>query len=1187
MYLKSIEIQGFKSFANKIKLEFHNGFTGIVGPNGSGKSNVADAVRWVLGEQRVKQLRGGSMQDVIFAGTELRKPLSYAYVAITLDNSDHKLPVDYDEVTVARKLWRSGESVYMINNVQVRLRDVQELFYDTGIGKEGYSIIGQGQIEKILSDKPEDRRELFDEAAGIVKYKRRKADALKKLDSEQANLVRVTDILNELEKQVGPLEKEAQKAQIYLKTHEELKKNEVNVFLMENGKTRDQIKELDDKISAADEALSGAEQAFEQSKADYEDNEKRLEELNSELDKTRNEVSNASIVRGQLEGNIRLYEEQIRAAKSNAAHYEDRKASLGAQIDEKKAQKEAIQKDKQGVDDEVAELGKQREEALQDLKKTQDEISSCQDEIEENRNAIVDLLSERASIKAREAALDTRTQQYESQKADLEEQIREAKSEGEEHERLLQDLEQELKEVTESLAGYEQKQKDLENTIVSMKQTLSDADAKYQNAQLAYHQAKTRLESLVNLTERYEGYGGGVRRVMQEKVRESGIVGVVADLVKTEPKYETAIETALGGAIQNVVTKDEETTKRLINMLKREKAGKVTFLPITNLHNQSAFNMTGALREPGIIGLADTLVRTPAGYEEVAHALLGRIVVADTFDHASACERKFGHKIRMVTLEGELFSPGGAISGGAFKNNSNLLGRRREIQELKNQVEKAKKEMDGQDEKIQETKKERNVLRSRLETVRMEYQNALMRQNAAKINLEQEEKRSAENTEGVENLRKSQEQLLSENGSLDKEKEEIASLLAASGQKENERNGAIAELQKNLSSLRDEEEQKNAALTKWDVAIEKKRQSVAYQEQELKRIDGEVARLSADLSEVLESIENGGSEVEEKKAKIEETKKTIEASIEAEKNSKSLLEEKTKERADLTARQKELVAQRDALAEEKSQYAQESERLASKKERLTESLDDQISYMWQEYELTLTEAEALRDESMTDLSAMQKSIRSLKAQIKDLGAVNVNAIEQYNEVNNRYVEYKKQYDDLTEAADSLRGIIADLDDKMRTQFKTQFAKIQKEFDEVFKELFGGGSGKLELEEDQDLLEAGVRVIAQPPGKKLVNMMQMSGGEKSLTAISLLFAIQNLKPSPFCLLDEIEAALDESNVVRFAKYIHKLTKNTQFIVITHRRGTMDEADRLYGITMQEKGVSTLVSVDLIDEKDLAS
>jgi chromosome segregation protein len=1187
MYLKSIEIQGFKSFANKTRLEFHQGFTGIVGPNGSGKSNVADAVRWVLGEQRVKQLRGGSMQDVIFAGTELRKPQSYAYVAITLDNSDHRLPVEYKEVTVARKLWRSGESVYLINNVQVRLRDVQELFYDTGIGKEGYSIIGQGQIEKILSDKPEDRRELFDEAAGIVKYKRRKADSLKKLDSEQANLVRVTDILSELEKQVGPLEKQAEKAQIYLKAHEELKKNEVNVFLLENGNTRDKIREFDEKIKAANEALESAEDALNASKENYEKNEQRLQDLNGELENTRNEVSNASIVRGQLEGNIRLYEEQIRAARSNAEHFEERKSALSRQIAEKNTQKQEIEEKKSGVDGEIRALEEKQLAAQEEQRDTQNRISALQTKIDESRNAIVDLLSERASIKAQQASLDTRTQQIREQKDDLARRIEEAANEKEEHEKLLDDLKKDLDEVTKSLSSYESQQKELDDTIASMKQTLTDADESYQDAQLSYHQAKTKLDTLVNLTERYEGYGNGVRRVMQEKDRESGIVGVVADLIKTNQKYETAIETALGGAIQNVVTKDEETTKRLIGMLKREKAGKVTFLPITNLHNQTPFNMTGALREPGIIGLASTLVRTPAGYEEVAEALLGRIVVADTFDHASACERKYGHRIRMVTLDGELFSPGGAISGGAYRNNSNLLGRRREIADLKKQVESSHEAMEASDEKIQETKRQRNILRGRLETVRMEYQNTLMRQNAAKINLEQEKKRQEETSEGVETLIRTKADLEKSDGSLDEKRQEIQNLLSLSQEKENRKNEETDALRKDLEALRLTQEKQSGCVNEIGLEIEKKKQSISYEEQELKRLSGEIESLTGELSEVEESIRGGGSEVEDKKAKIEETKKTIEASKVSEENSRKLLDEKTKEQEELSARQKELIGERDHLAEEKAQYAQEAERLDAKKERLAESLDDQISYMWQEYEITLTEAEALRDETMSDIPAMQKTIRELKAKIKDLGAVNVNAIEEYNTIHARYVEYKTQYDDLTKAADALRKIISDLDEKMRTQFKNSFARIQEEFDEVFRELFGGGSGKLELEEDQDLLEAGVRVIAQPPGKKLVNMMQMSGGEKSLTAISLLFAIQNLKPSPFCLLDEIEAALDESNVVRFARYIHKLTSSTQFIVITHRRGTMDEADRLYGITMQEKGVSTLVSVDLIDDKDLAS
>ncbi len=1187
MYLKSIEIQGFKSFANKIKLEFHNGFTGIVGPNGSGKSNVADAVRWVLGEQRVKQLRGGSMQDVIFAGTELRKPLSFAYVAITLDNSDHKLPVEYNEVTVARRLYRSGESEYLINNTQVRLRDVQELFYDTGIGKEGYSIIGQGQIEKILSDKPEDRRELFDEAAGIVKFKRRKEQSLKKLESEQANLVRVNDILTELEKQVGPLERQAEKAKIYLKTREELKHLDVNVFLLENGSTEKEINELTTALETAQKDLADTEASFEASKTGYEETEEALTTLTKEIEQTRDEITHADIVRGKLESDIKIFEEQIKAAKSNATHFSNRRSAIEEQMREHEAKKEEVLVGKKDIDRVMQELEDKRSKAQEEHEKAQQKLDEVNASIEEKRGVLMDLLQSRASIKARQASLETKTEQFEVRKAELTSKLVRASSDEAEHNRRLEELRESFEAICEELRELDAQQKTLEQQIAEKKDSLTAKDEKLRATEIAYHQEKTKLDALVNMTERYDGFGGSVKRVMEHRAKEPGLVGVVADLIKTEPRYETAIETALGGSIQNIVTKDEDTAKRMIAMLKRDKGGRATFLPISNLQNQAPFNMMGALKEPGIIGLADTLVRTPAEYGAVAKSLLGRIVVADTFDHAAACERKFGHKLRMVTLDGELFAAGGAISGGAFKGSSNLLGRRREITDLQNKCKAAREQIEALEGEIQTEKNERNRLRAQLETVKMTLQNKFMAQNTARMNISQEEERKQESVQGYDALREESQTVEETRAQLAAEKEGIMAELEASSQQEAQANGAIMTMQMSLSELRDAEEQKAKVVTDWNVEIEKKRQSQDFEQQEVDRIDAELARLKAELDEVEFGMHAGDHEIEDKEAKIEETKKTIETSYEVQEKNAKLLEEKNAARDALTAKRKKLLEDRDTLSEQKANLGQEAARLEARRDRLSEALESQINYMWTEYEITLTEAASMRDESLGSLEDMKKRVKEHKAQIKGLGSVNVNAIEEFKEVSERYTFMKTQHDDLITAAQSLEKIIEELDANMRRQFKTQFARIQEEFDKVFKELFGGGSGKLELMEDQDILEAGVRVIAQPPGKKLQNMMQMSGGEKSLTAISLLFAIQNLKPSPFCLLDEIEAALDESNVGRFAGYLHKLTKNTQFIVITHRRGTMDRADRLYGITMQEKGVSALVSVSLIDEKDLTA
>lgn len=1183
MYLKSIEVHGFKSFANKIVFKFHNGITGIVGPNGSGKSNVADAVRWVLGEQRIKQLRGASMQDVIFAGTEMRKPLGYAYVAITLDNTDHQLAIDYDEVTVSRRLYRSGESEYMINGTPCRLKDVNELFYDTGIGKEGYSIIGQGQIDRILSGKPEERRELFDEAAGIVKFKRRKYAAQKKLEDEKQNLVRVNDILAELENQIGPLEKQSEKAKVYLKKKEDLKTLDVNVFLLENVRVRQQLDEVSGKLDIAGGDLEETTRRYEQIKEEYEQIEGKIELLEQEIEKSRAALTDTGVMRSKLEGEINVLKEQIHSAEGNEEHLKNRIQSIQEQIDARTEEKAGILSEKAGIDDKLKQLEQERAEARRLLEETQAAIEELNNHIESGKNTIIDALNNRATIKSKMGRYDTMLEQVNIRKAELNSRLLRARSDEAEQAENIKKLEEEFEAVNEVIRGLSDKQEAMEEQLTAIREELSGKDQKLRDTQVLYHQEKSKLEALSNLTERYEGYGGSVKAVMEQKDREKGIIGVVADIIRADAKYETAIETALGGNIQNIVTQDEETAKRMIGYLKKARAGRATFLPLTSITHPQEFKNPEALNEEGVIGMADELVEIDAEYRNVAKAMLGRIVVIDNVDHAVKIARKYDYGIRMVTLEGELLVPGGAISGGAFKNNSNLLGRRREMEELEKKVRQYVIDIDKLLNDIEDTKKRRNKLRLDVEDIKGQLQRKFIEQNTARINVMQARDRKSEAEEGFGELKSEEQEIELQIKEIQVGKDEIARELEDSENLEKNVGVQIEGFQKELEEKRGEESGQASRVAEWDVEVEKMRQSEDFQRQNLERVDGELARYTQELTEVQEGLHLSKEDVERKKENILEIERTIVASYTAQDDAARKLKEDTAAKEELSGKQKNFFTSREELSERMAALDKEVYRLESQKERMQESIESQINYMWDEYEITLSDAEALKDESMNDLPSMKKEIASLKDAIRRLGDVNVNAIEDYKNLMERYTFLKTQHDDLVEAEKTLLGIIEELDTSMRKQFNEKFAEINREFDKVFKELFGGGKGTLELIEDEDVLEAGIRIIAQPPGKKLVNMMQMSGGEKSLTAICLLFAIQNLKPSPFCLLDEIEAALDESNVGRFAKYLNKLTKNTQFIVITHRRGTMEKADRLYGITMQEKGVSTLVSVNLIDKE----
>ena len=1181
MYLKSIEVQGFKSFANKINFEFHKGITGIVGPNGSGKSNVADAVRWVLGEQRIKQLRGESMQDVIFSGTELRKPLGYAYVAITFDNSDHKLAIDYEEVTVARRIYRSGESEYSINGTPCRLKDVNELFYDTGIGKEGYSIIGQGQIEKILSGKPEEKRELFDEAAGIVKFKKRKATAQKKLEDEKQNLIRVNDILSELEKQVGPLEKQSEKAKIYLKKKEELKELDVNMFLLENSRIREQLADVEEKYRIAKDDYDETIERYEKVRTEYDSIQARIEELEQEIESTRNTLTDTSVMRGKLEGEINVLKEQIKSAQGNEKHFEERIATIATQLQEKEAEKTKIHENKAAFDRKVAEMEQERNAARASLSQVQARIEELNNIIEVNKNKIIQTLSDRANIKSKIGSFDAMLEQLRIRKAELNSRLLRAKSDEAERDAEIKALQEEFKQINDEIIDTNSRLTQMDEEHVTFRERLMKKDEEIRAIQSKYQSLKSKLDTISNLTERYEGYGNSIQKVMEQKEKNKGIVGVVADIIKVDKEYETAIETALGGNIQNIVTDDEETAKKMIGFLKQNRFGRATFLPLTSITNPQEFKTPDVLKEKGAIGLADSLVKTDSKYANVAKAMLGRIAVIDNIDNAVKIARKYDYGVRMVTLEGELLVPGGAISGGAFRNNSNLLGRRREIDELEEKLKNTKDALDKANNDLENLREERTKLRRAIEEEKSKLQDLFIKQNTARLNVVTAEERKEEAEKGFGDLKQEELEIEQKVQEINKDKESIQDELKNSESDEKAIEQEVQTYQKELETYRIEESDKTGLVGEWDVEYEKMLQKQEFEQTNLERIEGEVARLSSELTEVQEGLANSRAEVELRQHNIEEIAKTINASNSAQSDAEISLKEKQQTKEELSQKQKNFFSTREEISERKNALDKEVYRLNSQREKLEESMESHINYMWNEYEITLSSAASMRNDEMTDIPTMRKQISGIKDEIKKLGDVNVNAIEDYKNLMERYTFLKNQHDDLIEAEKTLEGIIQELDTAMRKQFAEKFEEIKREFDKVFKELFGGGKGTLELIEEEDILEAGIRIIAQPPGKKLQNMMQLSGGEKSFTAIALLFAIQNLKPSPFCLLDEIEAALDEQNVSRFAKYLNKLTKYTQFIVITHRRGTMEQADRLYGITMQEKGVSTLVSVSLID------
>jgi len=1184
MYLKSIEVQGFKSFANKMVFDFHEGITGIVGPNGSGKSNVADAVRWVLGEQSAKQLRGGNMQDVIFAGTESRKPQGFATVAITLDNSDHRLDIAFEEVTVARRLYRSGESEYLINGNACRLKDINELFYDTGIGKEGYSIIGQGQIDRILSGKAEERRELFDEAAGIVKFKRRKAASIKKLEEEKQNLLRLTDILSELSKQVGPLEKQSEIAKIYLKKKEELKNLDVNLFLVESDYQKEQMQKIEGALKTAEGDLQDSRNLFEKTKKEYEVLEKNLEDIEVAITEKRETSSSYMLKKQHLEGQIALAKEQIKAFEQNDAHYRERSKSIGDELEKRYKEKTYLDQVHQDLNEELNKILQEQEEEEKTIKKMEDKKSLLSENIEKLKNTLLDILNQRATTKGKMQRFDAMLEQIEIRKAAVGQQILtmrtqqetlEGKMQGEKD--LFLQTEQILKEKKEKIEKKEQ-----QISVLGM-QIQRDLH-KLESMQSAFHRESSRLESLINLTERYDGYGNSIKRLMEHKGKDPSILGVVADLIQVSKEYEVAVETALGGSIQNIVTKDEQAAKECIAFLKTNKYGRATFLPLTALSLKNTFSNQDALKEEGVVGLASSLVKVDKAYQVLAGHLLGKTLVVDTIDRAISIAKKYRHSFRMVTLEGDLLNPGGAMTGGAFKNSSNLLGRRREIEELQKRVESLRLDLEKIGEEAKENRQKRNLLRESLEEIQKEIQSLQIQKNTAKMGVDSARENLEKLQLSYEKLQTERNEIQAQLNDIEKNSVDILQEMESSRAEEEKLKEESDKGQEALENLQTLERKEQERMEQIRLEYANITQKAGFNEQNQRRLQEEIKSLQEELKKIEEDGKKSSGGSLDKEKEIESYQTGIENISQEIKKLEEEIKNLVESKSALSKEHKSFFEKRDQLSERMNLLDKECYRLNNQKEKIEDARESKITYLWEEYELTPQGAIGLRQEDLKDRGEMKKSIHLLREQIRSLGNVNVNAIEEYKEVSERHEFLSGQYEDLIKAEETLVGIIEELDAGMRKQFNEKFAQIQQEFDKAFKELFGGGKGSLVLDDtSEDILEAGISIISQPPGKKLQNMMQLSGGEKALTAIALLFAIQNLKPSPFCLLDEIEAALDDSNVVRYAGYLHKLTKNTQFIIITHRRGTMNAADRLYGITMQEKGVSTLVSVNLIENE----
>ena len=1179
MYLKRIEMQGFKSFADKTVLEFKPGITTVIGPNGSGKSNISDAIRWVLGEQSMKSLRGAKSEDIIFAGTQARKSLGFAEVSIVIDNNDNKLPIEYSEVTVTRKIYRSGETGYFINKVPCRLKDILELFMDTGIGKDGYSIIGQGKIDEILSNKSEDRRHIFEEAAGIVKYRTRKQESEKKLEQTKLNLLRINDILAEIEANIEPLKLQSDKAKQFLDLREELKSIEVGLFIYNINTYKEKLEQLvkdEDIITSQKEAEDSKMEALQASKEELRqvvdditaqienmqnigfESSNKIEKINSEIGISNERIQNNSANKQRLEAEILEVKNRIEELKEEQKQKLEKKTNLTSN-------KEKFEKELAEKETELAELSKK--------------LSAKELEIEGKKQIVQDNIDKKYELAAEINTQDVNYENLEKRKKQLKNEIDSVISE-------LDSTRYGKNEISKGFYDIESKRniavENLEKSVQAKEQNMQKLKQYEEEiSKLTYTQRmkQARHQFLIETEKEKEGYNKTVKSLLVACDKDSnlnkGIHGVLANLISVEKEYETAIEMCLGQSLQNIVTSTEQDAKKMIEYLRTNSLGRASFLPIASVQGKKLDKLT---KMDGVIGIASDLVKCKKEYEQIILSLLGRTVVVEDMDTAIALAKKDKYSFRIVTLKGDIISSSGSISGGSVQTKTvNILGRSREIEDLEKELKKLEKQIaDKTAEKeeyassIGDSIEETAKLEKELQEIEIVYATEKQKIVAVEENITRLENRLAKLKEEVTQTEKQKE----ENRLLKEQKEaEIQELT----QQIEELNKVIEEFALNNKDNQKYIDDLNFDITNLKISV------TSFDESE-SSIEEMVERISQDIKNNEQSIENKNQNIlaiTEENTKLEQTITEYNNQIEQIKqevtNSGTKVEELKQERIakneKLVNTENEIQSQFSTLESLKEQII----KLDVKKTKLEQDLQQVVESLWNEYELTPNSTEEYQKPN--NVATAQKQVNSLRNKIKDLGSINIDSIEEYKKTKERYDFMSEQRLDLENTASKLRKIIGDMTTTMQNQFKEKFELINKNFNEVFTELFNGGKAELILENEENILECGIDIRVQPPGKKLQNMMLLSGGEKAFTAIALLFAILKINPAPFCILDEIEAALDDVNVYRFAEYLKKFCKQTQFLVITHRKGTMEAGDSVYGVTMEENGISKLLSIKL--------
>ena len=1180
MYLKRLELQGFKSFADKTVLEFMPGITSVIGPNGSGKSNISDAIRWVLGEQSMKSLRGSKSLDIIFAGTQNRKSLGFAEASLVFDNTDGALPIEYTEVTVTRKIYRSGETGYYINKVPCRLKDVLELFMDTGIGKDGYSIIGQGKIDEILSNKSEDRRHIFEEAAGIVKYRVRKAESEKKLEHTKLNLLIINDILAEIETNIEPLKEQSEKAKKYLNLREELKNIEIGLFLYNIEKYKKELEDIVKDEEIYKNQCNDEEGRLERIKALKEELKSEIDNITEAIEEMSNLGFESKKEIEMLNSDINVSNTRIENNKQNKERFEKEIEELLARIKDLEEEKKQREEKKENLKQNREKFAKELEEKEKELAEITKKLSSKELEIEAHKKTVEDNTDKKYELQANISEQEINYQNYEKRQTQIKNEITGNISELDNTRMKKEEIAKEFYEIESKrnkiLTDLEEANKEKEEADRKIK----DFDSKINMLSGEKRIKESKLKFLIETEKEKEGYIKSVKTLLKDcettKELGKGMHGVLANIIDVPEEYQTAIEMCLGSSLQNIVTENEEDAKRLIEHLRKNNLGRASFLPITSVKGKKLDRIKG--KNTGVIGIASDLIQYSKKYENIILNLLGRTVIVQDMDTAIRVAKDNGYSFRIITVDGDVINPSGAMAGGSVtKKTVNILGRGKEIEKLQKEIKKLNEqiqnleaEKENYQESIQNVLEIASAFEKELQEIEITYATGKEKVNAIEDNItrietrlnklkEESKKLEEQKEESMNNKSDFQEKIViinEENEKLKKIITEFAELNKDNQKYVDDLNFDITNLKISVSSFDESESSIEELQERIASEINSTNKSIENKKMQIEQIIQDNFNLEKAIEEIKEKIDKIKEEVKNSGSKIEELK-----------------EQRTKKNDKLTEQEEKITNKFKIIEDLKSQIV----KIDVKKTKLEEDINGIINKMWEEYELTPNNVVDYKKPENVQLT--QKKVKDLRTEIKNLGSVNVDSIEEYKTLKERYDFMCEQRVDLESTMAKLRKIISDMTSIMKEQFKEKFELINKNFAEVFKELFGGGNASLTLEDKDNILECGIEITVQPPGKKLQNMMLLSGGEKAFTAIALLFAILKINPAPFCVLDEIEAALDDVNVYRYAEYLKKFSKNTQFLVITHRKGTMEAADTVYGITMEENGISKLLSMKL--------